>query len=170
MLGLACAVFFSAHMIALGEVARWDSPWQMAAGQFLSVGIGSAIVSLFISHGGAPLTLSVQWAIVTGSELWLYVVLIIVVSTMAAFGLMFYFQPKLDPTRAALIYLAEPVFAALYAYVAVGRTLSVIALLGASFILTANVLVEILERRVAHVPRVRPREASRLRRLFPPLA
>ena len=70
-----------------------------------------------------------------------------VVSTMIAFGLMFYFQPKLDPTRAALIYLAEPIFAALYAYMAVGRTLSTIALLGAGLILAANVLVEILERR-----------------------
>ena len=147
VLGLACAVIFSAHMIALGEVARWDSPWQMAAGQFLSVGIGSAVTCLFVSRGSVPLTLSTQWAILIGSELWLYVVLLIVVSTMAAFGLMFYFQPKLDPTRAALIYLAEPIFAALYAYVAVGRTLSAIALLGAGLILAANVLVEILERR-----------------------
>jgi drug/metabolite transporter (DMT)-like permease len=79
--------------------------------------------------------------------LWLYVVLLIVVSTMAAFGLMFYFQPKLEPTRATFIYLGEPIFAALYAYVAVGRTLSVIALLGAGLILAANVLVEIFERR-----------------------
>jgi drug/metabolite transporter (DMT)-like permease len=119
----------------------------MAAGQFLSVGIGSAVTCLFVSHGPVPLTLSMQWAILIGSELWLYVIPLIVVSTMAAFGLMFYFQPKLDPTRAALIYLAEPIFAALYAYVAVGRTLSVIALLGAGLILAANVLVEILERR-----------------------
>jgi drug/metabolite transporter (DMT)-like permease len=147
VLGLACAVIFSVHMIALGEVARWDSPWQMAVGQFLSVGIGSALTCLFVSRGPVPLTLSTQWAILIGSELWLYVVLLIVVSTMAAFGLMFYFQPKLDPTRAALIYLAEPIFAALYAYVAIGRTLNVIAVLGAGLILAANVLVEILERR-----------------------
>jgi drug/metabolite transporter (DMT)-like permease len=124
-------------MIALGEVARWDSPWQMATGQFLSVGIGSAITCLFVSRGPVPLTLSTQWAILIGSELSLYVVLLIVVSTMAAFGLMFYFQPKLDPTRAALIYLAEPIFAALYAYLAVGRTLSGIARGG--LILAANV-------------------------------
>ena len=170
MLGLACAGFFSVHIIALGEVARWDSPWRMAAGQFFSVGIGSAITSVFVDHGTAPLTLSIQWAIFTSSELWLYVVLLIVVSTMAAFGLMFYFQPKLDPTRAALIYLAEPVFAALYAYVAVGRTLSAIALLGAGLILAANVLVAILERRAMHVPLAMPRRPSRLRKLFPPMA
>ena len=81
------------------------------------------------------------------AELWRYVVPLIVVSTMAAFGLMFYFQPKLDPTRAALIYLAEPIFAALYAYLSVGRALGAIALLGAALILAANVLVEIIERR-----------------------
>jgi drug/metabolite transporter (DMT)-like permease len=147
VLGLACAVMFSAHMIALGEVARWDSPWQMAVGQFLSVGIGAAVTCLFVMRGPVPLTLSMQWTIMIGSELWLYVILLVVVSTMTAFGLMFYFQPKLDPTRAALIYLAEPIFAALYAYVAVGRTLSLIALLGAGLILAANVLVEVLERR-----------------------
>jgi drug/metabolite transporter (DMT)-like permease len=50
VLGLACAVMFSAHMIALGEVARWDSPWQMAVGQFLSVGIGSAVTCRCPSH------------------------------------------------------------------------------------------------------------------------
>jgi drug/metabolite transporter (DMT)-like permease len=146
VLGLTCAVIFSAHMIALGEVARWDSPWHMAAGQFLSVGIGSALTCLFVSHGPVPLTLSMQWAMLIDSELWPYVALLITVSTMAAFGLMFYFQPKLDPTRAALIYLAEPIFAALYAYVAVGRTLSLSGLLGAGLILTANVLVEIMAR------------------------
>jgi drug/metabolite transporter (DMT)-like permease len=146
-LGFLCAVIFSAHMIALGEVARWDSPWQMATGQFFTVGMASAVTCLFVSRGPVPLTLSRQWAILFGSELWLYVALLTVVSTMTAFGLMFYFQPKLDPTRAALIYLGEPIFAALYAYLAVGRTLSVMALLGAGLILSANVLVEVLERR-----------------------
>jgi drug/metabolite transporter (DMT)-like permease len=152
VLGVACAVMFSAHMIALAEVARRDSPWQMAPGQFLSVGIGSAVTCLFVSRGPVPLTLSMQWAVLMGSELWLYVILLVGVSTMTAFGLMFYFQPKLDPTRAALIYLAEPIFAALYAYVAVGRTLSVTALLGAGVILAANALVEILERRGKRPP------------------
>jgi drug/metabolite transporter (DMT)-like permease len=89
--------------------------------------------------------LRAQWVIITGSQLWPHVVLLIVVSTMAAFGLMFYFQPQLDPTRAALIYLAEPIFAALYAYVAVGRGLGASVLLGASLILAANALVEFME-------------------------
>jgi drug/metabolite transporter (DMT)-like permease len=159
ILGLACAVLFSAHMIALGEVARRDSPWQIAVGQFLSVGLGSGAACLLVSHGHAPLTLQAQWAIIIGSQLWLHVVLLIVISTMAAFGLMFYFQPKLDPTRAALIYLAEPIFAALYAYIAVGRALSTVALLGASLILAANGLVQVMawyENRRFHRATLKP--------------
>ncbi len=147
VLGLGCAVFFSAHMIVLGEFGRDESPWRMAAGQLLSVGFGSAATSLFVDHGPTPLTPQVQWGIVTSSVIWLNMALLIVISTMTAFGLMFYFQPKIDPTRAAFTYLAEPIFAALYAYLVVGRTLSRIAIFGAALILAANVLVEWLERR-----------------------
>jgi drug/metabolite transporter (DMT)-like permease len=108
------------------------------------------VACLFVSHGSVTPTLQVQWAIIAGAGIWPNVILLIIISTMTAFGLMFYFQPKLDPTRAALIYLAEPIFAALYAYLAVGRMLSAIAFLGAGFILAANVLVEVLERRTKH--------------------
>jgi drug/metabolite transporter (DMT)-like permease len=160
VLGLSCAILFSAHMIALGELGRADSPWRMAAGQLLSVGLGSAATSLFVSHGPMGLAVQAQWAIITSAEIWLNVVLLIAISTMTAFGLMFYFQPKIDPTRAALIYLAEPIFAALYAYLAVGRTLSAVGVAGAALILAANVLVEWLEwrtrRRSASVSTISP--------------
>jgi drug/metabolite transporter (DMT)-like permease len=149
-LGLGCAILFSAHMIALGEIGRQESPWRMAAGQLLTVGLGSAATSLLVNHGPRFLTPAVQWEIVTSSGIWVNMMLLIVISTMTAFGLMFYFQPKIDPTRAALIYLAEPIFAALYAYLAVGRAQSPIAVVGASLILAANVLVECLKWRSIH--------------------
>jgi drug/metabolite transporter (DMT)-like permease len=161
MFGLACAVLFSAHMIALGELARYDSPWRMAAGQFLTVGLASAVTCLFVGHGPATLTPTAQWGIATSPGIWLNVVLLVLISTMTAFGLMFYFQPKIDPTRAALVYLAEPIFAALYAYLAVGRTLSAVAIGGAALILAANVLVEWLERRERHAELLSRRRQGR---------
>jgi drug/metabolite transporter (DMT)-like permease len=91
--------------------------------------------------------LPLQWAILTREGLWLNVVLLVIFSTMAAYGLMFHFQPRIDPTRAALIYLAEPIFAALYAYAAMGRVVSAMATLGAGLILLANAFVELLEWR-----------------------
>jgi drug/metabolite transporter (DMT)-like permease len=147
VLGLSCALIFSAHMIALGEMARQESPWRMAAGQFLVVGVASALSCLVVASDPAALALQEQWATLTRDGMWMNIALLIVFSTMIAFGLMFTFQPKLDPTRAALVYLAEPIFAALFAYVAVGRGLSPIALWGAIMILAANALVELIEWR-----------------------
>jgi drug/metabolite transporter (DMT)-like permease len=144
ILGVGCAVVFSAHMIALGEVVRRDSPWRMAAGQFLVVGGSSALAHLCVGGDFKSLALPLQRAILTSQGMWLNVVLLVIFSTMAAYGLMFHFQPRIDPTRAALSYLAEPIFAALYAYVAMGRIVSAMATLGAGLILSANVLVELL--------------------------
>jgi drug/metabolite transporter (DMT)-like permease len=145
ILGLGCAVIFSLHMIALGEITPRDSPWRLAAGQFLVVGGATALACLWVANDVTALTPPAQWAILTRPGICGNVVLLIVISTMTAFGLMFYFQPQLDPTRATLIYLAEPIFAALYAYVAVGRGLSPIAITGALMILAANVLIELIE-------------------------
>jgi drug/metabolite transporter (DMT)-like permease len=147
VLGLSCAIIFSVYMIALGEMAQHDSPWRMAAGQFLVVGAASALSCCMVASSPAWLAPQAQWTLLTHQSLWLDVVLLVVVSTMIAFGLMFAFQPKLNPTRAALVYLAEPIFAALFAYVAVGRGLSPIALGGAVMILAANVLMELIEWR-----------------------
>jgi drug/metabolite transporter (DMT)-like permease len=147
LLGLGCALVFAVHMIALGRLGQRDSAWRLAVGQFFSVGIGSACACLYVDSQLSHLSPAIQWHLATTDMIWPDVLLLVVISTMGAFGLMFYFQPKLDPTRAALLYLAEPVFAALFAYMVAGRTLSFIALCGAVLLLMANVLVEFLTRR-----------------------
>jgi drug/metabolite transporter (DMT)-like permease len=149
LLGLGCALGFAVHMILLGELGQRDSAWRLAVGQFFSVGMGSALACLYLDRGLSHLGPSVQWHLVTSQAVWLNVVLLVSVSTMLAYGLMFHFQPRLDPTRAALLYLAEPIFAALFAYVTVDRRLSAIALFGAALLLTANVLAEVLGQRRA---------------------
>jgi drug/metabolite transporter (DMT)-like permease len=67
--------------------------------------------------------------------------------TVGAFGLQTHFQPRLDPTRAALLYLAEPIFAATYAWIVAGSALSTTACAGAGLILAANALVEVIQSR-----------------------
>jgi drug/metabolite transporter (DMT)-like permease len=147
LLGLGCALLFAIHMILLGALGRRDSAWRLAVGQFFSVGVGSAVACLYVDSGLTHLGPAVQWHLATSTTVWIDVLLLVVISTMAAFGLMFHFQPRLDPTRAALLYLAEPIFAALFAYLTIGRSLSPIALCGAALLLIANGLVEILARR-----------------------
>jgi drug/metabolite transporter (DMT)-like permease len=147
LLGLGCALVFAVHMIALGRLGQRDSAWRLTVGQFLSVGVGSACACLYVDSHLSHLGPAVQWRLATTNMIWLDVLLLVIISTMGAFGLMFHFQPKLDPTRAALLYLAEPVFAALFAYIVAGRALSSMVLCGAVLLLIANVLVEILARR-----------------------
>jgi drug/metabolite transporter (DMT)-like permease len=82
-------------------------------------------------------------------DIWLNVVLLAAFPTLGAFSLLNLYQPKLDPTRAALIYLVEPVVAAVFAWLAAGRAMDVMTLAGAGLILAANALVEILTARKA---------------------
>jgi hypothetical protein len=53
--------------------------------------------------------------------------LMILFVTIGAFGLQTFFQPYIDPTRAALLYLVEPIFAALYPWIVHGKGLTPIA-------------------------------------------
>lgn len=146
-LGLGCALLFAAHMILLSELGQRDSAWRLAVGQFFSVGVGAAIMCLYVDSGLTHLGPAVQWHLVTSRTVWVDLLLLVSIATLGAFGLMFHFQPRLDPTRAALLYLAEPIFAALFAYVTIGRSLSPIAICGAALLLLANILVELLARR-----------------------
>lgn len=84
--------------------------------------------------------------------IWLYVILTLF-CTLGAYTLMNYWQPKIDATRAGLIYCAEPVFASLFAlFLPAGfsrltgihyanETLSTNLLIGGGLITAANVLI-----------------------------
>jgi len=151
---LACALLFSGHIIALTALGGRD-PEQLTLAQFTVVGclslalagaMGAGSVALDPARLAAALRSDPRGFHVgsafAGSIPWLNFVLVVALCTVAAFGLSFRFQPRVSATRAAIIYLAEPVFAAIFAYVAVGRALAPVALLGAAIILVANVLSE----------------------------
>jgi drug/metabolite transporter (DMT)-like permease len=171
LLGLLCAVLFSAHLIALTHLMPKESVWRMGLGQFVVVGIGAGAVSL-AAGGAAAMAPAATWRILTASagggvfgaagidgtarvvgvasaggavvspaeSIGLHLALVVVFSTMIAFGLTFAFQPRVTPTRAAIIYVAEPVFAALFAWLVAGRALSPVALIGAALIILANAM------------------------------
>ena len=143
-LGLGCAFMFSVYLLAVNAVARAEDAWRMTAGQFLVVGVMCFVTCIAFEgrsalHPGASIGV-----LASGPAVWRNVLLLTVFPTLGAFTLLNLYQPKLDPTRAALIYLLEPVVAAVYAWLAVGRTVGAIALAGAALILVANVLVEML--------------------------
>lgn len=146
-LGLACALGFSFYILAVNALARDEDAWRMTAGQFIAVGL-VCFAACAVVPGRAHVRPGAAIELLFSSRaVWLNVLLMTLFPTIGAFGLLNHFQPKLDPTRAALIYLMEPVVAAAYAWAAAGRTLGASSLAGAGLILAANLVVEALANR-----------------------
>jgi drug/metabolite transporter (DMT)-like permease len=149
MLALGCAVLFSLHLISVNLIVEHDDPARMAAGQFFTVAAITAITCLFLGGGPHSLRPATALAWLTAPQIGVNLILMVILVTVGAFGLQTHFQPRLDPTRAALLYLMEPIFASAYAWVATGRGLSPLAAAGAGLILVANVLVELIQSKNA---------------------
>jgi drug/metabolite transporter (DMT)-like permease len=147
LLGLACAVSYSVDIIAVNALVRPGDAARVTAGQFLVVGIIAAITCLFLPAGGSSLAPARVVDLMSHRAIGLNVTLLAVLASCGAFGLQFRFQPALDPTRAALLYLLEPIFACIVAGFLTGRWLDTKGTIGAVMILLANVLVELLQAR-----------------------
>lgn len=159
-LGLACAITFSFYLLAVNAVARTEHAWRMTAGQFLVVGVVCFATTALVPAPGVQLS-SVARASVSGGDVWLNTLLLAVFPTLGSFSLLNHYQPKLDPTRAALIYLIEPIVAAAYAWAAAGRSLDAMTLAGAALILAANGLVEFLSARNRSAAPIEPASSPR---------
>jgi drug/metabolite transporter (DMT)-like permease len=132
LLGLGCSILFAIYIVALDRLSAGEDPFRQTGIQFLAVGIVCVTASLLLPHGGGlPLRIFIENRAVLVDAL-----LLTLLTTVASFGLMTRFQPRIDPTRAALIYLAEPIVASLWAW----RPLGMTAILGAGMIIAANVL------------------------------
>ncbi|HZL33982.1 MAG TPA: DMT family transporter [Tepidisphaeraceae bacterium] len=142
ILGLLCALGFSLYILSVNAAVAVESPWRVTAGQFVIVAIMCFAACAFLPRGVASLRPAAMFHILRQREVWPNLLLLAVFPTLGAFGLLTHFQPRLDPTRAALIYLLEPLIAAAYAAVAVHHLLGKRAIAGAALILVANVLVE----------------------------
>jgi len=146
-LGLACAVAFSLYILAVNAAARSVDAWQLTAGQFVVVGLACFVTCALVKGHEAMRPARALELVSSGRDIWLNIFLLMLFPTVGAFTLLNLYQPKLDPTRAALIYLVEPVIAAAYAWLTVGRKLPPEKLLGATLILVANGVVELLAAR-----------------------
>ncbi|HEX8520861.1 MAG TPA: DMT family transporter [Tepidisphaeraceae bacterium] len=149
MLGLACAIVYAVDIIILNYLIAPETTSKLTAGQFLVVGLATLVTCLFLPAG--PWALASTHRLLALPNVGLNVLLLLIFPTLAAFGLQFRFQPRIDPSRAALIYLMEPIFASLFALAMTGRGLSAIAVAGGALIVCANGIVEALSSKAATV-------------------
>ncbi len=124
------AVLFGLHIIQIGAAAvRFD----VVRFNAIQVGVVALVLLPFVPFtGGVP----------TGGESWLVIVYAALFVTVGTFLPWMWAQRHLPPTRAALVLLMEPVFAAITSY-ATGERLTTAALVGAILILAGAALAEL---------------------------
>ena len=139
VLTLGCALAFGVHVLVVSGAARHHDPIRLTAIQVGVVGALCAGPGLFLGGYRFP---AAALGAAAGTA---------VVATAGAFVLQVSAQRSVPPTRAALLLLLEPVFAAILAAIT-GDPLGTTQLLGAGVILLAILISELippaLDRRV----------------------
>jgi drug/metabolite transporter (DMT)-like permease len=132
-LTLACAAGFAAHIVTLGHFSEHVNFRLLSIGQ-----VGAA----------ALWSLALFWWAETPRLEWQPVLVCAILvtgllATALAFTIQAWAQQYTTPTRTALIYMLEPVFAWITSYFLMGEGLSVRAGAGAALILGGVILVEL---------------------------
>jgi drug/metabolite transporter (DMT)-like permease len=138
LLTVGCAVAFAFQLLVLGYYSQRERFEAVALGQIVCAAALST-VSLVIEPPTAIWSTSVIFALVLTS----------LFATALAFALQTWAQQYTTPTRTALIFALEPVFALITAVLAGGERLTLAAIFGGGLILAGIVAVELKPARSA---------------------
>ncbi|MCY0893080.1 MAG: DMT family transporter [Acidibacillus sp.] len=137
LLELLCAVSFAMQIITVGKHAPKYPALPLAAIQIVTVGILSVLV-LLATHSPIATSNEVLLAPTVQIALWVCILFATVIAYFAQTA----FQKFTTPTRTALIFSMEPVFAALAAYLWTKQRLGQSELVGCGLILLGMLVTE----------------------------
>lgn len=130
---LISAAIYALYIIFVGRYTVNVESISFAITQIGTVGILSLLTSFLIEKPIIP----------TNYNMWGSIIMLSVVCTSGAFIIQNIAQRYTTATHTALIYTAEPVFAAIFAYIVSGETLSLMGFLGAALILLGTLISEL---------------------------
>ena len=130
LLTLACSLFVALHLLLLARLDRGRSSADMAFIQFLAVASASAACSAVFE----PSLFPAEWS----GSLVFALLLTAGGATVFSFWAQTHFQRYTTAVRAGLIFICEPLFAAVFALGIYGEKMPVSALPGAVLILAAT--------------------------------
>ena len=133
---LVAALIYALHIVGLGA---WSRPGEAIGMSILQVAVIAAICLVAASPGGIVLP-------ETGAD-WLSVLYMAAFAGSFALFAQTWAQAHLAPTRAAIIMSMEPVFAAFFAVLLGGESITARMLGGGAMVLAAMLIVELLPRR-----------------------
>jgi drug/metabolite transporter (DMT)-like permease len=128
-----CAVCFALHVYFTGRLCRFHSITGLVFAQVLTVALLSFAVSQFVSLP-PPASFS--------ANVWQALVITACFATTGAFFIQSLMQRFTTPVRTAVIFSAEPVFAAFFASIFLAEVLGQRFLLGAALVLAGMLLAE----------------------------
>lgn len=129
LLTLGCAVLFAGQIVAAGYFSRRAAPVRLLAVEMATAAALSLLLAPLLETPRITLNgfLVAALAFLTVSGLW-------------SFYMQLRAQQVLSPTHAALLFMLEPVFAALTSFAVLGERLSAVQWAGAALILVAMAL------------------------------
>lgn len=135
------AVSLAAYYL-LGErgLGRRD-PFSLSAWGFATAGV---FWSILLPWWSFPFDLMTEMVPIAGitAPVWLLVIWVVLLGTVAPFGLSLFGIGRIGATRTGLIGTTEPVLAGLVAWIVIGELLTGWQLIGAGIVLTGIVLAE----------------------------
>jgi len=130
---LGCAISFALQIITIGKRAKSINPLSFALGMTALAALNFWSLAIGFERPPAAITLPVIFAVgMTG-----------LLATALAFYLQCRMQQFTSATHTALIFSAEPVFAAVFGYLLAGERLGAFGIFGGLLIVTGIVLAEL---------------------------
>ena len=132
VLTLGCALAFALHIVTTERVARHHDPVPLALAQIVTTALICSALGALLEKPRLVLT---AWTVaalaVTG-----------VLATALAFAVQMWAQRRTSATHVAVIFAAEPLFAALFAWLIQGQVLGLRGALGGALIVAAIVIAQ----------------------------
>ncbi|KDR95693.1 Permease of the drug/metabolite transporter (DMT) superfamily [Peptoclostridium litorale DSM 5388] len=124
---------YALQIIAISHYSTFSDSINLSIIQIGVVAVLSAVFALIFENPQIP----------TGAPVWTSILLTAVLATAVAFTIQNTMQKHTTPTRAALIYLGEPVFSAMFSYMILGEVLSPKGVFGCALIFFGMIVSEV---------------------------
>ncbi len=133
------AIFYAFHITLVARYTRLSSSLPLTLIQIFSCGFLSLACTSFFENISASFLSS----IFLNKKVFFAIIICSVFATTFAYAIQNYFQKFTSPTHTALIFITEPVFAALVAYLYAGELLSITQIFGCLFMLAGMLVSEL---------------------------
>ncbi|MDF2680146.1 MAG: EamA family transporter [Brevibacillus sp.] len=134
---IGTALFYAIHIIVTGKLAPQSDAIQLGVYQLGFAALFGLIFSVFTEAPRFPHT----------PKAWLAVLVLSILCSAIGFVVQTVAQQHTTPTHTGLIFSLEPVFAAIFAFMLNGETLTVRGYIGAALVLLSVLIAEIDLRR-----------------------